>query len=187
MTDAVELRDVFRVFSTPEGDAAALQGLSLGIGEGELVAVLGPSGSGKTTLLRLLAGARPAVGGHRPRVRPRPREAAGAAARLVPHGDARLRRPALRPDARVGADRSRPGRDPLALRGEPRGARDRRADELLERVGLLERRGAHPTELSGGEQQRIAVCAALAHRPRLFLADEPTGELDAENARRCSS
>ena len=73
---------------------------------------------------------------------------------------------------------------PLALRGEPRGARDRRADELLERVGLLERRGAHPTELSGGEQQRIAVCAALAHRPRLFLADEPTGELDAENARR---
>nr|MBA3718338.1 ATP-binding cassette domain-containing protein [Actinomycetota bacterium] len=58
------------------------------------------------------------------------------------------------------------------------------AAAALERVGLLDRRGAHPQELSGGEQQRIAVCAALAHRPRLFLADEPTGELDAENARR---
>jgi ABC-type lipoprotein export system ATPase subunit len=59
---------------------------------------------------------------------------------------------------------------------------DRTADRLLERVGLLDRRDALPSELSGGQQQRVAICAALAHRPRLFIADEPTGELDASNA-----
>jgi ABC-type lipoprotein export system ATPase subunit len=73
---------------------------------------------------------------------------------------------------------------PLALRGVSRSDRHKRADELLERVGLSDRQRARPQELSGGEQQRIAVCAALAHRPRLFLADEPTGELDAQNAER---
>ena len=61
--------------------------------------------------------------------------------------------------------------------------REERADELLERVGLGERREAHPRELSGGEQQRVALCAAVAHRPRLLIADEPTGELDAATAR----
>jgi ABC-type lipoprotein export system ATPase subunit len=182
--NAVELRDVFRVFSTPEGDAAALQGLSLGIGEGELVAVLGPSGSGKTTLLRLLAGLdRPSAGS----VRAFGRDLAKLPARrLAEYRTGTLGYADQHYSLMLASELT--ARDlvttPLALRGEPRGARDRRADELLERVGLLDRRGAHPQELSGGEQQRIAVCAALAHRPRLFLADEPTGELDAENARR---
>jgi ABC-type lipoprotein export system ATPase subunit len=72
----------------------------------------------------------------------------------------------------------------LALLGvEPR-IRRRRADELLERVGLADRAQSRPRELSGGEQQRVALCAALAHRPKLFVADEPTGELDASNAAR---
>src|SRR5829696_7671021 len=184
VSNAVELRDVFRVFSTPEGDAAALQGLSLSIGDGELVAVLGPSGSGKTTLLRLLAGLdRPSAG----RVSAFGRDLAKLPARQVADYRTRTLGYADQHYSLMLASELTAHdlvTTPLALRGEPRGARDRRADELLERVGLLDRRGAHPTELSGGEQQRIAVCAALAHRPRLFLADEPTGELDAENARR---
>lgn len=184
VTDAVELRDVFRVFSTPEGDAAALQGLSLGIGEGELVAVLGPSGSGKTTLLRLLAGLdRPSAG----MVRAFGRDLAKLPARqLASYRTGTLGYADQHYGLMLASELTAHDlvTTPLALRGEPKAARDRRADELLERVGLLGRRDAHPTELSGGEQQRIAVCAALAHRPRLFLADEPTGELDAENARR---
>jgi ABC-type lipoprotein export system ATPase subunit len=72
----------------------------------------------------------------------------------------------------------------LALAGEPRATQRGRATELLDRVGLGSRADAHPRELSGGEQQRVALCAALAHRPALLLADEPTGELDAENAAR---
>jgi ABC-type lipoprotein export system ATPase subunit len=70
----------------------------------------------------------------------------------------------------------------LGLAGNTPDKRSRRADELLERVGLAEKRNARPAELSGGEQQRVAVAASLAHRPRLFLADEPTGELDAASA-----
>src|SRR5581483_5011239 len=70
----------------------------------------------------------------------------------------------------------------LGLGGTPRTQRLRRADELLERVGLAAKRDRHAPQLSGGEQQRVALCAALAHRPKVFLADEPTGELDSATA-----
>jgi ABC-type lipoprotein export system ATPase subunit len=182
MTAAVEIDDVFRVYATEEGTAAALQGLSLRIREGEIVAVLGPSGSGKTTLLRILAGLdRPSAG----RVRAfgvdlrrlRGRRLDQYRSRLLGYADQRYA-DALAPELTVGELVSLR----LALAGEPRRGQRERAAELLEQVGLAARVDAYPGELSGGEQQRVALCAALAHRPRLLLADEPTGELDATNA-----
>jgi ABC-type lipoprotein export system ATPase subunit len=179
---AIELRDVFRVHSTPEGDAAALQGLSLRVADGEVLTVLGPSGSGKSTLLRLLAGLdRPSAGivrvygqelGKLPS-----RGLAEYRSTMLGYADQHYGR-ALAPELQA--------RELVALQLGLRGAsgdeRLRRADELLERVGLAGKRDRRPTQLSGGEQQRVALCAALAHRPKVFLADEPTGELDAHTA-----
>jgi ABC-type lipoprotein export system ATPase subunit len=182
VSDAIEIRDLFRVHQTAEGDAAALQGLSLTIREREVVTVLGPSGSGKTTLLRILAGLdRPSAGtvrvfgtelGKLPA-----RDVARYRTRTIGYADqhyARALSPELTARELVGLE--------LGLAGVPAQERLRRADELLERVGLADKRDARPDELSGGEQQRIAVAASVAHRPRLFLADEPTGELDAASA-----
>jgi ABC-type lipoprotein export system ATPase subunit len=179
---AIELRDVFRVHSTPEGDAAALQGLSLQVADGEVLTVLGPSGSGKSTLLRLLAGLdRPSAGvvrvygqdvGKLPA-----RRLAQYRSTLLGYADQHYTR-ALSPELTARELVS----VQLGLRGATGTARLRRADELLERVGLATKRDRLPGQLSGGEQQRVALCAALAHRPRVFLADEPTGELDAATA-----
>jgi ABC-type lipoprotein export system ATPase subunit len=173
---AVVARDLFRVYSTPEGDAAALQGLTLNVGEGEVLAVLGPSGAGKSTLLRLLAGLdRPSAGELRVFGLDLPSVGVRALARHRAQTVGCVEQnyvAALDPTLAI--------RDSIALRlhlDADRSAASR-AHELLESVGLAERAHARPGELSGGEQQRIAVCAALAHRPRLLLADEPTGELD---------
>jgi ABC-type lipoprotein export system ATPase subunit len=183
MSEAVvELRDVFCVHRTNEGDAAALAGTNLQLARGEVLAVLGPSGAGKSTLLRVVAGIQePSAGVVRVLGRDIGRLPARSRSRLRhelvgflgQHADA-----ALSPDLRM--------RDavclPLALRGVPRRERRRRADELLEATALAERADALPAELSGGERQRFALCAALAHRPALLLADEPTGELDDASA-----
>ena len=182
MSVAIDVGDVFRVHQTPEGDAAALQGLSLTVREHEVVTVLGPSGSGKSTFLRILAGLdRPSAGtvrvfgvelGKLPA-----RDVARYRTRNVGYADqhyARALSPELTARELVGLE--------LGLGGWTPSDRLRRADELLERVGLSDKRSARPAELSGGEQQRVAVAASLAHRPRLFLADEPTGELDAASA-----
>jgi ABC-type lipoprotein export system ATPase subunit len=183
MTAAINARELFRVHRTSEGDAAALQGLSLQVARGERVVVLGPSGAGKTTLLQVLAGLEPpsagsvqVLGADLGALRPRRR----AAFRqdhigLVDQHHDRALPPALRCADVVAL--------PLALRGGPARRRTARAAELLERVGLADRAHDHPHELSGGERQRLAVCAAVAHRPGLLLADEPGGELDAAAAR----
>jgi energy-coupling factor transport system ATP-binding protein len=179
---AVEATDLFRIYPSEEGAAAALQGLSLDIEEGELVVVFGPSGSGKSTLLRILAGLdRPSAGTvrvfeHDLRTL-RGRALADYRSRTLGYADQHYGR-ALAPELTA--------RELVALRldllGVERKESARTADRLLERVGLAEKRDALPGELSGGQQQRVALCAALSHRPRLFIADEPTGELDAANA-----
>jgi ABC-type lipoprotein export system ATPase subunit len=183
MSEAIQARDVFRVHSTPEGDAAALQGLTLSVADGEILTVLGPSGAGKTTLLRILAGLDlPSAGsvhvlGHDLRAlgaRGRSRYRAGAVGYLDQHY-ARALMPELTAQELVGLN--------LRAEGVERSEREGRAGELLERVGLGTRASAYPGQLSGGEQQRVALGAAIAHRPRLLLADEPTGELDEANAR----
>ena len=179
---AVELEDVFRVYASDEGTAAALQGLSLAVREGEVVAVLGPSGSGKTTLLRILAGLdRPSAGQVRVAGvdlrRLRGRGLDHYRSRKLGYADQRYSQ-ALAPELTAGELVSLR----LALAGESAATQRRRTAELLRQVGLADRADAYPRELSGGEQQRVALCAALAHRPELLLADEPTGELDAANA-----
>jgi ABC-type lipoprotein export system ATPase subunit len=179
---AVRATDVFRIYPSAEGSAAALQGLTLEIEEGELVVVFGPSGSGKSTLLRILAGLdRPSAGTvrvfeHDLRTL-RGRALVDYRSRTLGYADQHYVR-ALAPELTA--------RQLVALRLDLLGREPREsarvADRLLERVGLEDKRDALPAELSGGQQQRVALCAAVAHHPRLFIADEPTGELDAANA-----
>ena len=183
MSTLVELRDLFRVYPSAEGGVAALQGLSLTVRRGELCVVLGPSGSGKSTLLRIVAGFdKPSAGSVRVAgvdvARLGAWEAGRFRSRAIGYADQHYWRALageLTARELVGVQ--------LGLAGEARDRRDARAGELLERVGLGARRDAHPRELSGGEQQRVALCAALARRPQLLIADEPTGDLDSANAR----
>ena len=182
MTAIVEARELFAVYPSPTGGVAALRGLTLTVEEGEICVVLGPSGSGKTTLMRVLAGLeRPSAGtvrvagldlGHAPA-----RRVASHRSLVLGYADQHYWRALageLTAEELVAL--------PLGLLGVEPDARRARARDLLERVGLADRADARPHELSGGEQQRIALCAAVAHRPRVLIADEPTGELDAATA-----
>jgi ABC-type lipoprotein export system ATPase subunit len=184
MTAAVEVRDAFRIYDSYGVAAPALQGLSLAVEPGEIVVVLGPSGSGKTTLLRAVAGLDTLSAGS---VRVLGLELgalsakgrAGFRASHIGFLDQHYSR-TLSPDLTC--------LDTVALQlgllGVARTEAHCAATQLLTEVGLGDRAKERPQTLSGGEQQRVAVCAAVAHRPGLLLADEPAGELDADNAAR---
>jgi ABC-type lipoprotein export system ATPase subunit len=179
---ALDLQDVFCVHRSIHGDAAALAGLNLKLRHGERVCVLGPSGAGKTTLLRVVAGLQtPSAGsvrvfgtdiGRQPE-----RRRARLRHRLIGFLDQRSDA-TLPPELSIAAAVALP----LALRGVPRSNRRTRVRDLLRAADLGDRGDALPGQLSGGERQRAALCAALAHRPPLLLADEPTAELDEASA-----
>ena len=179
---ALELRDVFRIHSDSATGAVALQGMTLSVEQGERCVVLGPSGSGKSTLLRIAAGFdRPSAGVARTLgvdvMRLGARRAAAFRSQQLGFLDqhyARALSPVLCCADNVAL--------PLALSGATPRERRRQALALLDGVGLADRADDLPAELSGGEQQRVAACAALAHGPALLLADEPAGELDASTA-----
>jgi putative ABC transport system ATP-binding protein len=175
----LEVINVSRSFGGAAG-RLVLDRISLTVQPGEYVAIVGESGVGKSTLLNLIAGLDVPDGGRlllegrdlaqlddaaRTLVRRTRMGFVFQAFHLLPHLSV-ARNVAL----------------PLALNGQAGRAVDERVHELLEAVGLADRARSLPRELSGGESQRVAVARALAHRPALVLADEPTGNLDPDNA-----
>jgi len=182
MTPAVSVRDAFVVYESPAGGTVALQGLTLEVQRGEIVVLLGPSGAGKTTLLRVVAaferlsaGSVDVLGTDVARLDARAADVYRATKLgLLDQHYARSLSPDLTCRQTVSLQLELLGSDVAAARAA--------TDALLERVGLGDRGDDRPGALSGGEQQRVAVCAAVAHEPGLLLADEPAGELDAGNA-----
>ena len=174
----IRTKDLIKVYRTGKSEVIALRGLDMQVADKELVAVQGPSGCGKTTLLNLIGGIdRPTAG----RI-----EVNGSNLVDLADGDLvkyRLSRvgfifqffnlvPTLTAEENVEL--------PLRLAGKGISIRAKRRKELLELVGMTQRASHRPDELSGGEQQRVAIGVALANDPPLLLADEPTGELDTK-------
>src|ERR1043165_2257192 len=163
-------------------EVQALQGMDITVAEGEMLGIVGASGSGKSTLLNVLGGLDRPTGG-------RALVGKQELGQLSPTALDQYRRKI------VGFVWQQGTRNlisyltalenielPLTLSGQVGRAADQRALELLDLVGLRERKDHRLEELSGGEQQRVAIAIALANRPRLLLADEPTGELDTATA-----
>jgi putative ABC transport system ATP-binding protein len=177
----IEVRDLVRIYSQGSLEVQALRGLDLSVEEGEMVALIGPSGSGKTTLLNILGGLdRASAGSVKVFGQELTRLSSGE---LVEYRRNKVGHvfqtmnliPTLTAAENIEL--------PMVALGIPREKRGSRVKELVDVVGLEERMGHKPGELSGGEQQRVALAAALANDPPLVLADEPTGELDTANAK----
>ena len=174
----IEVSHLSRTYASSAGDVHALRDVSFSVPRSSIVALVGRSGSGKTTLLNCLGGLDTPTSGtvHLNGIE---------VTALDEPGRTALRRdelafvfqnfgllPGLSATENVGL--------PLRLRKVPHAERDARVAHLLELVGLSAHAGQRPAELSGGQQQRVAIARALANSPRVLIADEPTGQLDAE-------
>jgi len=178
---AILVKDLVKIYRLGSVEVQALRGLNLAVEKGEMVSLIGPSGSGKTTLLNIIGGLDSASAGYV--------EVFDTELTQLSKGElVEFRRstvghvfqtmnliPTLTAAENVDL--------PMVALGVPKGERRKRVEELIGVVGLNDRMGHKPGELSGGEQQRVALAAALANDPPLILADEPTGELDTANAR----
>jgi NitT/TauT family transport system ATP-binding protein len=164
----IRLAGVSQTFQARSGAVEALRNINLTVGEGEFVAVIGRSGCGKSTLLRLVAGL----------IAPTTGEVAVGHERVTkPRKDIAMmfQRPALLPWRSVLDNVLLP----VEMFGWKRSEHRRRAEDLLEMVGLADFHRKQPHELSGGMQQRVALCRALIQRPKVMLMDEPFSALDA--------
>ena len=174
----VQMNDVKMVYGNTE--AAALNGISFTINEGEFVFLVGPSGSGKTTIIKLITGELSPTSGQ---ITVNGFDMQGIKRRKLP----KLRRTlgVIFQDFRLIDKMTVYENVAFAMRvvGASNKEIRRRVPQVLELVGLADREKRFPAELSGGEQQRVAIARALAPAPKLLIADEPTGNLDAETGR----
>jgi putative ABC transport system ATP-binding protein len=174
----VEGRDLTRTFAMSAGALTALGGVSIRVGAGDYVAITGPSGCGKSTLLHILGCVDQATAGSlvfEGRDVSALTESERSRIRLTRIGFV-FQRFFLLPMLTAWENIELP----QAEAGASKATRRARTQELLEYVGLMDRRDHRPSQLSGGEMQRVAIARALANRPALLLADEPTGELDED-------
>lgn len=178
----IECENLVKIHKVADLEVVALQGLDLTVERGDMIALIGPSGSGKSTLMNVLGGldvpsaGKVRVGTHnltemkrRDQVNYR-RNVVGfiwqqTSLNLLPYLS-------ILENVEM----------PMAFNSLAGRERRERARTLLEQVGLADRMAAHPQQLSGGEQQRVALAVAMANLPQLLLADEPTGEVDSESA-----
>jgi ABC-type lipoprotein export system ATPase subunit len=176
----IECSGLFKIYKAAELEVVALRGLELTVGGGEIIAIVGASGSGKSTLLNILAGYdAPSAGtvrvGNYDLLQMTNREVVEYRRHEVGfiwQETSRNLFPYLSALENVEL--------PMVISGAPGPERRQRARELLDVVGLAHRADHKPAQLSGGEQQRVAIAVGLSNQPPLLLADEPTGELDDE-------
>ncbi len=176
---AVILRDVTKVYSTKFYQVVALRNVTLEIEEGEFIAIMGPSGSGKSTLLNLIGCLDKPTSGE---VIVKGRNTSDLSDRELTN----LRRdeigfvfqhynliPTLTVEENIEL--------PMIFKGLGKAEREKRAKELMEKLGILELAERRPNELSGGQQQKVAIARAMANNPSILLCDEPTGNLDTKS------